>query len=564
MLNHARKPALALVMLAIAFGPRTEAQRVITSQYDNARTGSNLNETTLTPRNVNAQHLGKIFTLRVDGDVYAQPLFLAGVEIRGKGRHDVLFIATEHDSVYAFDAYGNPSSPLWQVSLLKDGLTTVPADDAQCPFIAPEIGITSTPVIDPDSGTLYVLARTKGPLILAAHEYPQQLHALNVATGQEKLGGPKEIDASVSGSGPGSSGGKLAFNPLRDNPRAAMLLSRGTVYLSWASACDVGPYHGWVMAYDAQSLQQKAVFNASPDGDDSGIWAGDTGPAADKAGDIFVATGNGRFDANKSGRDYGDTLLKLDGQSLKIKDYFAPFNVDALNADDNDLGSGGPMLLPDQGGAHPHLAVVEGKGSTLYLVNRDHMGRWQPGSDSHAVQTIHLPNGVFGSMTYWNHYVYVLSDSDALRQFEVKDGKLAPKAASSNTFPWCFGHPNRICQRVQGRRCLDSPLQGLERIRPACGPLCVRCRGCGPRALHQRAKCGARPRRPGAALQHPHGRERACVCGCEAGGRRLRFTAGGQMIPPPENHLYKAGPMLQSRPRARVLVEPPINHNQAS
>jgi hypothetical protein len=441
MLNRARKPALAVVILAVTFVVPAGAQRVVTSQYDNARTGTNLNETSLTPRNVNVQHLGKLFTLHVDGDVYAQPLFVAGVEIPGKGRHDVLFIATEHDSVYAFDAYGNPSSPLWQVSLLKDGLTTVPADDAQCPFIAPEIGITSTPVIDPDSGTLYVLARTRGRQVLLAHEYPQQLHALDVATGQEKLGGPIKIDASIIGSGPGSSGGKLAFNPLRDNPRAAMLLSRGTVYLSWASACDVGPYHGWMMAYDARSLQQKAVFNASPDGDDSGIWAGDTGPAADQAGDIFVATGNGRFDANKSGRDYGDTLLKLDGQSLKIKDYFAPFNVDALDAGDSDLGSGGPMLLPDQAGAHPHLAVVEGKGSTLYLVNRDHMGHWQPGSDSHAVQTIHLPNGVFGSMTYWNHYVYVLSDSDALRQFEVKEGKLSPQAASSNTFPGVSATP---------------------------------------------------------------------------------------------------------------------------
>src|SRR5271168_3004650 len=169
-----------LVILALV--PMAGAQRVITSQYDNARTGANLNETNLTPRNVNVQHFGKLFTLHVDGDVYAQPLFVGGVEIPGKGRHDVLFIATEHDSVYAFDAYGNPSSPLWQVSLLKDGLTTVPADDARCPFIAPEIGITSTPVIDPDSGTLYVLARTKGRQILFEHEYPQQLHALNVAT----------------------------------------------------------------------------------------------------------------------------------------------------------------------------------------------------------------------------------------------------------------------------------------------------------------------------------------------------------------------------------------------
>ena len=187
------------------------------------------------------------------------------------------------------------------MSFLKDGSTTVPADDAQCPFIAPEIGITSTPVIDPDSGTLYVLVRTKGKRLLLDYDYSQSLHALAVATGQEKPGSPVEIHASVSGSGKGSGGGNSAFNPLRDNPRAALLLNQGTVYLSWASACDVGPYHGWVMAYDAQSMKQKAVFNASPDADDSGIWAGDTGPAADKDGNIFVASGNGSFDANKAG-----------------------------------------------------------------------------------------------------------------------------------------------------------------------------------------------------------------------------------------------------------------------
>jgi len=447
MLNHEIEPAApipycrVLLIAALALGLQAKAQKVITSQYDNARTGANLNETSLTPRNVNVQHLGKILTFHVDGDVYAQPLFLGGVEIPGKGRHDVLFIATEHDTVYAFDAYGNPSSPLWQVSFLKEGSTTVPADDAQCPFIAPEIGITSTPVIDPGSGTLYVLVRTKGKRLLLDYDYSQSLHALAVATGEEKPGSPVEIHASVSGSGKGSGGGEIAFNSLRDNPRAALLLNQGTVYLSWASACDVGPYHGWVMAYDAQSMKQKAVFNASPDADDSGFWAGDTGPAADKAGNIFVATGNGRFDANKSGRDYGDTLLKLDGQSLKIKDYFAPFNVDALDAGDSDLGSGGPMLLPDQPGAHPHLTVVEGKGGTLYLVDRDHMGHWQPESDSHAVQTIPLPGGVFGSMTYWNHYVYVLSDSDALRQFEVKDGKLSLKAAGGNKFPGVSATP---------------------------------------------------------------------------------------------------------------------------
>jgi hypothetical protein len=421
----------AVILLAVfAMAAFARAQRVTTSQYDNARTGANLNETKLTPRNVNAQHFGKVFTVHVDGDVYAQPLFLGGVEIPGKGRHDVLFIATEHDSVYAFDAYGNPSTPLWQATFLKKGLTTVPALDASCPFISPEIGITSTPVIDPETGTLYVLARTRDESGFFVNTYSQRLHALAVTTGVEKFGGPMEIRASMSGSGTGSSGGKLSFNPLRDNPRAALLLNRGAVYLAWASACDVSPYHGWVMAYDARSLKQEAVFNASPDADDSGIWEGDTGPAADKAGNIFLATGNGRFDAGKGGRDYGDSLLKLDSASLKLSDYFAPYNAANLDASDSDLGSGGPMLLPDQSGAHPHLAVVEGKGGVLYLVDRDQMGHWQAANNSHAVQTIAVPDGVFGSMAYWNHYVYVLSDGDALRQFAVIDGKLLPKAAS--------------------------------------------------------------------------------------------------------------------------------------
>jgi hypothetical protein len=428
---------IPLVVLALAL--LAGAQRVITSQYDNARTGANLNESQLTPRNVNAQQFGKIFTLHVDGDVYTQPLFLGGVEIPGKGRHDVLFIATEHDSVYAFDAYGNPNTPLWQTSFLKDGLTAVPARDADCPFISPEIGITSTPVIDPDTGTLYVLARTSDRSGFWQNTYAQRLHALAVTTGVEKFGGPIEIKASVSGNGAGSSSRRLDFNPLRDNPRAALLLNHGVVYLAWASACDVGPYHGWVMAYDARSLKQKAVFNASPDADDSGIWQGDTGPAADNAGNIFLATGNGRFDAARGGRDYGDSLLNLNGESLLLNDYFAPYNVVELDAGDSDLGSGGPVLLPDQPGAHPHLAVVEGKGGVLYLVDRDHLGRWQPGNNSHALQTIAVPSGVFGSMAYWNHYVYVLSDGDALRQFEVNDARLSPKAASG--FPGVSATP---------------------------------------------------------------------------------------------------------------------------
>jgi hypothetical protein len=418
-------------------GLRSGAQSVTTSQYDNARSGANRLETILTPRNVNVRHFGKLFTLKVDGDIYAQPLFLAGLEIPGKGRHDVLFVATEHDSVYAFDAYGHPALPLWHMSFLRKGVTTVPEDDVECPFIAPEVGITSTPVIDAVTGTLYLLVRTKESTGSTSH-YTQRLHALDVTTGLEKFDGPVAIRATISGRGAGSQSEKVEFDPLRENPRASLLLANGSVYLTWASSCDVGPYHGWVMAYDAQTLKRKAFFNVSPDGDDSGFWAGDTGPVADERGNLFLASGNGRFDAASGGRDYGDSLLKLDGQSLKLFDYFAPFNVDKLAAEDNDLGSGGPLLLPAQPGSHPHLVVIAGKGGTIYVVDRAHMGHYQPKNDSHAVQTIASPGGgVYGSMAYWNHNLYVLSNSDhdALRQFTVQNGKLSLKAASGSHFP---------------------------------------------------------------------------------------------------------------------------------
>ncbi len=425
------------LILVVTMGLPAGAQSLTTSQYDNARSGTNRLETTLTPRNVNVHHFGKLFTLKVDGDVYAQPLFLAGLDIPGKGRHDVLFIATEHDSIYAFDAYGHPASPLWRVSFLRKGVTTVSEDDVECPFIVPEVGITSTPVIDADTGTLYVLARTKEQTGSSAH-YTQRLHALAVTTGAEKFGGPVDINATINGRGTGSQSGKVKFDPLRENPRASLLLSNGSVYLTWASSCDVGPYHGWVMAYDARTLKQRAVFNSSPDGDDSGIWASDTGPVADARRNLFLATGNGRFDAAKGGHDYGDSLLKLDAQSLKLADYFAPFNVDKLDANDNDLGSGGPMLLPLQFGPHRHLIAIAGKSGTIYLIDRDHMGHYQASNDSQAVQTIPSPGGgVFGSMAYWNHNLYVLSNSsnDALRQFFVQEGKLTLKSASGPRFP---------------------------------------------------------------------------------------------------------------------------------
>ena len=435
-----RWPRVRRLMLAcfllVSVGelPRQARAQVLTSQYDNSRTGSNQRETVLTPRNVNANQFGKLFSMPVDGSIYAQPLYAPRIEIPGKGVHNIVFVATEHDSVYAFDADGRSTEPLWKVSFLdrQRGVTSIPARDVDCPFIEPEIGITSTPVIDLHSGTLYVLARTKEKAGMLSTRYVQRLHALALTTGAEKFGGPVEIKASVSGSGAGSSNGRIDFEPLRENPRAALLLANDKVYLTWASSCDVGPYHGWVMAYDARTLAQVAAFNASPDADDSGIWAGDTGPAADAEGNVFVATGNGKFDTASGGRDYGDSMLKLGltGRQLLVRDYFTPFNQQELDAEDKDLGSGGPLLLPDQPGSHPHLLVVTGKGGLIYLLDRDHLGGYHTRSDSQIVQT--LPGGPdenFGAAAYWNGHVYFIFTGEVPKDFILSRGRLSNEPA---------------------------------------------------------------------------------------------------------------------------------------
>ncbi len=404
------------------------ATSVTTSQYDNARTGATLTETELTPRSVDAARFGKLAALRVDGDVYAQPL-VVDVAIAGAAR-TVVFVATGHDSVYAFDASGTVPAPLWHTAFADEarGVTPVPSRDVACPFIKPEVGITPTPVIDPATQTLYVLARTK-ETDASGPRYVQRLHALDLRTGAEKLGGPVVVRATVDGTGAGASGRKLAFDPLRENPRAALLLVNGKVVLTWASSCDVPPYHGWVMAYDARTLEQSGVFVTSPDADDAGIWQGDAGPAADAAGNVFLATGNGRFDAASGGRDYGDSILRLTAneRGIALHDYFTPFDQQRLNSEDGDLGSGGPLLLPDQPGPHPHLLVLGGKGGTVYVVDRDHLGGFHAGSDSHAVQTFAAASSVFGAAAYWHGHVFMLWSNDVLDDFALRDGRLSAK-----------------------------------------------------------------------------------------------------------------------------------------
>jgi hypothetical protein len=416
--------ALCFVSAAGLF-PGTAHAQVTTSQYNNARTGANLNETTLTPLNVNATQFGKLFSLPVDGDVYAQPLYVPNVEIPGKGTHNVVFAATEHDTVYAFDAEVRSSAPLWETSFLNPGahVTSVTVANVACPFIAPVVGITSTPVIDLSSGTIYVLARTN-----ESGRFVQRLHALAITTGAEKFGGPVEIRASVRGNKLLGIQGAVDFDPLRENPRAALLLVNGRIILSWASSCDVGPYHGWIMAYDAQTLAQVAVFNTSPDSDQSGIWGADTGPAADDEGNVFVSTGNGKFDAaSANGRDFGDSVLRLSltNKDFVVRDYFTPFNQEKLNDGDNDLGSGGPVLLPDQAGPHTHELVVSGKGGTIYVVDRGRMGKFHEGDDRHAVQTIQTGDSAFGAPAYWNGHLFFLISEEPLKDFAVKDGKLS-------------------------------------------------------------------------------------------------------------------------------------------
>lgn len=439
-MSNSRLTACVLGLLAVLCS--SSAAQVTTSQYDNARTGANLSETVLTPANVNTKQFGKVFSFPVDGPIYAQPLYLPGVEVPGKGVHSVVFVATEHDSVYAFDADGKISEPLWKVSFANPeaGVTAVPARDVDCPFITPEVGITSTPVIDLQTGTLYVLARTKERKgTFSSDEYVQRLHGLAITTGVEKFGGPVVIQASLPGKGAGSSGGQVKFNALRDNPRASLLLTNDRVYLTWASSCDVGPYHGWVMAYDARTLAQVGVFNASPDAQESGIWAGDTGPAADKDGNIFVATGNGTFDAASNGRDYGDSVLKLGWKSdrLDLLDYFTPYNQDGLNRNDKDLGSGGVVLLPDQPGSQAHALIVTGKGGVIHVINRDAMGKFHADDDSNALQELAAaPDEAFGAAAYWNGHVYYQFSHDVLKDFLVSNGRLShdPVARSTTRF----------------------------------------------------------------------------------------------------------------------------------
>jgi uncharacterized repeat protein (TIGR03806 family) len=427
---------------------------VLMHHQDLARLGANLQEAVLAPGTVNAEGFGKVFSHDVDGYVYAQPLVLTGVQIPGKGVHDLVFVATEHDTVYAFDARdadaGN-AAPIWQVSFINPaaGVTTVPTADVGSGDIVPEIGITSTPTIDPSTLTLYVEAKTKEP----GGRYFHRLHALDVATGAERPGSPVVITASVRGTGDGNNGaGVVPFNPLRQMNRPGLTLftppgrTNPLVYIAFASHGDNGPYHGWVLGYDASTLRLVQSYNTTPNGGLGGIWMGGLGPALDAEGNMYVITGNGTF--SPASQNYGDSFLKIStgGTNLVLSDYFTPFNQDYLNQVDADLGSGGVVVLPDEVGsaAHPHLIVGCGKEGKIYVLDRDNLGRFQAGSDSQIVQSVPgLIAGTWGTPAYYKKRLYYIGSGDSMKLLPFANGRLAGtvRSRSVNGFGYPAGTP---------------------------------------------------------------------------------------------------------------------------
>jgi Immunoglobulin domain/Immunoglobulin I-set domain len=420
---------------------------VTTYHYDNLRTGQNVNETVLTPANVNQTKFGKIGSFAVDGHVDAQPLYLANLAIPNNGTKNVLYVVTEHDSVYAFDAdsvSGGTSTILWQKSVLASGETS--SDDRGCGQVTPEIGITSTPVIDRTRNAIYLIAVSK----TSGGNYIHRIHALNLTTGAELFGGPTTITATYPGTGANSSNGNVVFDPAQYNERPGLLEVGGTIYTTWGSHCDGGPYTSWVMAYSADTLAQTNVLNMVPNGNEGGIWMAGTAPAADAAGNIYFIIGNGDFgttlDSNgfPANKNCGNCFAKISSSApLTLLDYFTPLNTVSESNADTDFGSGGPLLLPDvvdSNGTTRHLAVGSGKDSIIYVVDRDNMGKFNASQDKIYQQISgQISGGVWSKPSYFNGTVYYGSVGDSIKAFPISGGKLAASPSSHSTHT--FGYP---------------------------------------------------------------------------------------------------------------------------
>ena len=414
---------------------------MVTYRDDLGRTGQNLTESVLTPANVNSSSFGLLRALSVDGKVDAQPLYLAQLTIAGTA-HDVVFVATEHDSVYAFDPH--TGATLWHVSLLGSGET--PSDNRGCGQITPEIGVTSTPVIDRNAGphgAIFVIAMSKD----SSSNYHQRLHALDVTTGAELFNGPMTVNPTYSS----PAGGQKTFAPGQYAERAALLLDNQTIYTSWTSHCDFPPYSGWIVGFSESTLAQTAVLNIAPDSDGGpSIWMSGGGLGADGSGNIYLLTANGAFETTLDSNglpqngDYGNSFLKLatTGGGLAVADYFTPSTEVAESAADQDLGSGGAMLLPDltdPSGVVRHLMVGAGKDGRLYVVNRDNMGKFSPSGNADWQELDGaLPGGTFSTPAYFNGTVYYADVGGTLKAFTVTGAKLSSQPASETTTEFAY------------------------------------------------------------------------------------------------------------------------------
>ena len=434
----------ATLTVSASAPPPASATDVVTYHNDIARTGQNLSETILTTANVNSITFGKLRSLSVDGKVDAQPLYLSNLTNIAGGTHNVLYVATEHGSVYAFDA--DDGTQLWKISTLGSGEVT--SDARSCDQVVPEIGVTATPVIDRNAGphgVIYVVAMSK-----SGTTYFQRLHALDVTTGAEVFGGPKTVTGSFPGTGDNSSGGNVIFDPAQYKDRAALLLLNGVVYIAWSSHCDIRPYTGWIMAYNPTTLAQTSVLNVVPNGSEGAIWMANTGPSADSAGNIYLLDANGDFGTSMNGSgfpsngNFGNAFLKISTSGgLTVADYFEMHDQQQENASDLDLGSGGALVLPDLtdgSGNVRHLAVGAGKDGHIYVVNRDAMGKFNT-STNNVYQDLSgvLGNGIFGMPAYFNGTLYYGAVGDSIKAFKITSAKLStgPTSQTSNT----FGYP---------------------------------------------------------------------------------------------------------------------------
>ena len=428
---------------AVASVGVTDLAGVETWRYDNTHSGVNSQEYALNSQNVVSSRFGKLFSCPVDGWVFAQPLWMANVQISGE-RHNVVFIATQNDSLYAFDGDDPGCKAVWssqKVNLIPSDEKIAPSADLERDSFAlgPFAGITGTPVIDPSSQTIYLVAltesKTTGSII-------QRLHAIDITTGRERPNSPVVIGASVKGTGYDNTNGIISFAAKMQKQRAALFLLNGVVYVCWGSYYDTDPYHGWVIGYSASTLTQVSVFNDTIDGGRGGIWMSGASPAADSQGNIYLLSGNGDFNANNAGgRNYGDTFLKLSTSGgLSVSDWFTPFNQKKLAEQDLDLGSTGAVILPDQvQGPFPHLVLACDKSGTLYLLNRDHFGHYNSSNNSQIVQSFIVDkNEVFSTPLFWQNALYVAADSGPIKAFRfstVTDQfETSPFSASSQSY----------------------------------------------------------------------------------------------------------------------------------